>query len=236
MAKRRAPAAQAPEVPEEDAPSVQIGSRRLVAPQASDPEAAHNVWSRNGGEPKSGIARVWDAFLDGKEACFWGLTYDEGLLARRLASKPSIAADYTSELKLDEDLLPIVYVMMSARGGDTDEYAYDPAAKAARTLLEYRNPQDQEILKAGMGGAWIRLMATQVERLSVVSMPRISEYLGFFQITTVTLSGCLGSLCPSIREVLSASFDEEAVPMRNLRLMENHLRNLSDLAATLQLG
>lgn len=238
MAKRKTPALPAGQIAEGEHPSASIGPRSPLGSEVllAKPRP-REVWSRNGAPAAgSGIARVWEEFLDGKQACFWGLTFDEGLLARRLASKRSLGADLSPEMVPDDDLMPIIYVILSARGGDTEEFAYNPALKAAPLLLDPTKEADREYVKTGMGGGRLRLLAQQVEQLSVLSMPRIAEYVSFFQLVTGCLFGCTNSLLPSIREALATSFDEEAIPMRNYRRMERELTELLVLGRTLLPG
>lgn len=223
-----------------------------MAPPASDnlgeePEAqiagvtGRRVWDRALREEKeaageSGLARVWDDFLDGAQACYWGLTYEEQLQARRLCSIKGLGDDLRPVEKLNEELIPVATVILSARAGDTEEYAFNPATRSAKTLLQW-DDADRRLLTQGMGGTRLQLLAQMIEQLSVVSMPRIAEHLLFFQLVTRFTSACASSLIPSTIALLNTSSDPAAPSLRReWELMRTDLQDLSDSAATLLRG
>ncbi len=213
-----------------------------LAPEAAIPGVTgRRVWDRvlhdeRAAAGESGLARVWDEFLDGAQACYWGLTYEEQLQARRLCSSKGIGDDLQPVEKLNEELLPVASVILSARAGDTEEYAFDPATRSARTLLKW-DDGDRRLLTQAMGGTRLQLLAQMIEQLSVVSMPRIAEHLLFFQLVTRFTSACASSLIPSTIALLNSSSAPEArALMREWESMRTDLQGLSDSAATLLRG
>lgn len=218
-------------------PALAPSGRRIWSPQVHQEAASAG---------RANVAHFWDEFLDGADACFWGLSYREGIMARRLASDVVLNEDLSRGESLNEEKFQLVIIAFSARGGDGSEYAYDPPG-LPKTLL---NPQEEKHLAliAGMGGARVTLLAQQIEYLSSVSMPRVAEHLGFFQISIRSLSEYTNTLIPSIiarlknSSTLKGAGQEAAREAAtdaitgDLLRMQTELRDLSASAETLLLG
>lgn len=218
---------------------------RVAAPaQPEEPEEPkRKVWSPEVAKEaeergESGMPRTWEEFMDGAEACFWGLTWDEGLMARRLAGFPTLNASLKREEKVDEELLQLQMIVLSARGGDTSEFAYDETKRLAPTLLKPGDPESIARLKKGIPAGRLQMLAAMVDRLSTVSVPKISESIVFFQAVNSCCSGLLSSVIPSMEAALSSSLtpDTQRALMADLDRIKGSLTDMNGLAETLERG
>ncbi len=206
------------------------------------PAGERKVWSRELAKAatergESPMPRTWEPFMDGAEACFWGLTWEESILARRLSSLPTLNATLKRDDKVDEDLLQLNLIVLSARGGEGPEFAYDPTKRMAPTLLKPGNLQDLDILKNRVVGGRLRALAQMVDQLSTLSLPKISEQILFFQAINIFCSGLLSFAIPSITLALNNYSENSAkAALEELDRMRDGLMAMNDGAETLALG
>ncbi len=206
------------------------------------PTVERKVWSREVAREaeergEAQMPREWEQFMHGSDACFWGLTWDEGMMARRLSSLPTLNQALQKEAKIDDDLLQLNLIVLSARGGDGPEFAYDPAKRMAPTLLKPGNREDLDLLKSAVPSGRLTFLAKMVDQLSTLSLPKISEQILFFQAVNICCSGLLNSAIPSIMHALN-NYSEDSVKqaLAELARMQDGLTDMNALAETLGLG
>lgn len=197
------------------------------------------VWKRQQeGADENKITRIWERFIGNTDACYWGLTYPETILVRRMCSSMGIGDDLKPTLKVNDDLIPIAYIVLSARGGDTDDYAFDYATQRAPTLLQW-TPEDRALLEREMPGGRVTALAAEIEIISTISLPTINKYIDFFVMAGRSISGYESTLFPCIERALktsSGSSPECLAALEALGTMRTDMTGWSDLIGTLLRG